>query len=219
MDDLVAITPVNFFQISFDCYQVPEGFPKFNANNSKKYELPDLSDLCAEPSFASLAMGWNGEGVEFFVQVNQPARRSFFPDVSRGDSLELFIDTRDVKSAGFNTRFCHHFFFMPEAIEGHYAGEITRFRTEDIHPLCDAKDLKLKATLKRDGYNLQIFIPTQCLYGYDPEQFDRLGFSYRINRPDGPAQHFSVVTDDYQVDQQPSLWSSAKLVKENRLIR
>ena len=189
-------------------------FPRL-VNPAKKYFLPDLSDLCSEPSFARAALGWNKDGLELFLEADKPVRHCHYPDVTRGDSFEVFIDTRDVKTSGFNTRFCHHFFFLPEAVEGHQAGEITRFRTEDIHELCDPKDLKIKANLQNRSYTLNIFIPAQCLYGYDPEQFDRMGFTYRVNRPDGPAQHFAVITEDYQIDQQPSLWSSIKLVKEN----
>jgi hypothetical protein len=50
------------------------------------------------------------------------------------------------------------------------------------------------------------------LYGYDPKQFDRVGFTYRINRHGGNPQHFAVVSKDYQIDQQPSLWGSIKLI-------
>lgn len=218
MEDFVALTPVNFFQLNVDCHQVGEAFPRLQAP-PKQYYLPDLSDLCSEPTFGKVAMGWNKEGLEFLLESGKPVRHCYYPDVARGDSLELFIDTRDVKTAGFNTRFCHHFFFLPEAIEGHIAGETTRFRTEDVHELCDPKELRVKAQIKANSYTLNIFIPAQCLYGYDPEQFGRIGFTYRINRPDGPSQHFSVVTEDYQIDQQPSLWSSVNLVKENSPLR
>ena len=67
--------------------------------------------------------------------------------------------------------------------------------------------------MKLNQGDLQIFIPAECLHGYDPEQFDRLGFSYRINRYALPPQHFSVVTKEYQIEQQPSLWSHMRLVK------
>ena len=221
---------------------------------------------------------WDGieEGIELQVVVNQPVQECFYPDVSRGDGIELFFDTRDVKTSGYNTRFCHHFFFLPEAVDGHQAGELTRFRTEDVHDLCDPNELKIKsreaiaklpaaqnrpfdascrgggsstppsmseppphepakpvlargvkiidfslaasfATTSQTssrGYSLQIFIPSQCLYGYDPDQFDRMGFSYRLNRYRGDPQHFSAVTDEYQIEQQPSLWSSVQLVRE-----
>lgn len=217
-EDLVPITPVNFFQIHADCRYLGNsnegGFPFLNKQNARKYLLPDTSTLCSEESFAEVSMGWNEDGLEFYVQINRPFHRVFYPEVSRGDSVEFFIDTRDVKTAGFNTRFCHHFFFLAEGIEGNFAGETTHFRTEDTHPLCDPKELKVKSTLKSSHHILNIFIPTQCLHGYDPQQFDRLGFSYRINQAEGFPQHFSVVTDDFQIDQQPALWSSLKLVKD-----
>ena len=122
------------------------------------------------------------------------------------------IDTRDLKSAGFNTRFCHHFYFLAQAVEGQQAGEITHFRTEDRHPLCDSQALECQIKSSSKDYILQIFIPSQCLYGYDPKQFDRLGFTYRINRVGGHPQHFTVVSEEYQIDQQPSLWGSLRLV-------
>ena len=208
MDEFVPITPVNFYQFTVDCHQVGKKFP-----TEKKYHLPDLSELCGEPQFAEVAIAWGNDGFYCDVDINQSIQRSYYPDVYRGDSVELFIDTRDVKTSGFNTRFCHHFFFMPVIVDEHQMGEKTRFRTEDTHTLCDPKDLSLKIERGSHRYKMKIFIPTQCLYGYDPDQIDRLGFTYRINRPDGPSQHFSVVTDDYQVDQQPSLWSSLKLMK------
>lgn len=216
-DDLSPFTPVNFFQISADCRYLEgsqaKSFPLLNPQNNRNYLLPDTSALCSESSFAQIALGWNEEGLEGIVIINKPFHRGRYPDVSRGDSFELFIDTRDVKTSGFNTRFCHHFFFLAEAIEGHQAGEITRFRTEDTHPLCDPNDLKIKSLLKASSYTLNFFIPNHCLYGYDPAQFGRLGFSYRVNRAEGFAQHFSVVTDDYQIEQQPSLWATLRLIR------
>ena len=212
-EEFAAITPINFFQFQANVRQTKEAFPSLTEKNYKKYLLPDLSSLCSEDAFAQVACGWSTEGVEFYVESTEAFTRSSFPDVVRGDSIELWIDPRDIKTAGFNTRFCHHFFFLLEAIDGHVAGEITRFRTEDAHELCDPHRLEIKAKLYTNGYRAQIFIPNDCLHGYDPDQFDRLGFTYRINRAKGFAQHYSVVTEDYQIEQQPSLWSSLKLIR------
>jgi hypothetical protein len=215
--EFVPITPINFFQISADCMHAAHGkekaFPFLTKQNFQKYLLPDTSGLCSEESFAQVAVAWHEDGLEAFVNIDYPFKRAFYPEVDRGDSVELFIDTRDVKTSGFNTRFCHHFFFLAEGVEGHIAGEITRFRTEDTHPLCDPTDLKVKSLCQHSSYCLHIFIPSHCLYGYDPEQFNRLGFTYRINRSEGFSQHFSVVTDDYQIEQQPSLWGSLRLIQ------
>lgn len=212
-EELPPLTPVNFFQIAADCKFLPcgEKFPALNMRNYKKYLLPDTNELCCEDSFAEIALGWCQEGIEGFVYVKHPFKQAFYPSVERGDSIELFIDTRDVKTATFNTRFCHHFFFLAEGVDGKFTGEITHFRTEDVHPLCSAADLKVKSECTAKSYTLHFFIPSSCLFGYDPDQFNRMGFSYRINRYGSPPQHFSVVSDDYQIDQQPSLWASLKL--------
>lgn len=216
-EEAFSLTPVNFFQLGLECrhleYASPSSFPKFPKVKIDKYLLPDTSLLCGEYPFAQVAMGWNGEGVEVYVLVDQPMVKSSYPDIQRGDSVELFFDTRDVKTTGFNTRFCHHFFFLAESLEGRQTGEITRFRTEDVHELCDPNELKVKVQSRSESYAMQIFIPSQCLHGYDPDQFNRLGFTYRINRASGKPQHFSVISGEYQIEQQASLWSSLQLVK------
>lgn len=204
-----SLSPIEFFAISYECRYLPKA-----ERLSWASELPKTGVLCHEYNFAKVAMGWNEEGLSFLVQVNQPAVRSAYPGVARGDSVELFLDTRDVKTSGFNTRFCHHFFFLPQPVELTSCGELTHFRTEDEnHPLCDPQALQLETQLKKESYQMKIFIPSQCLYGYDPGQVDKLGFTYRINRVGGPPQHFSVVTQDFQIEQQPSLWASLKLIK------
>jgi hypothetical protein len=212
-EDFVPLNPVGFFALGCDCH-----FQEFDPKKdlTKAFLLPNMSDLCGEESFADLAMAWGYEGITVQVDIHQPFAHPVYPAVTTGDSVELFFDTRDVKSSGFNTRFCHHFFFLPTAVEGTQAGELTHFRTEDTHELCDAKRLLVINTSKKNSARLKIFLPHQCLHGYDPEQFDRLGFSYRINRLQGEPQHFSAVSQNYQIEQQPSLWSSVRLRHENR---
>jgi hypothetical protein len=216
-EEIVPLKPINFFQLALDCYRLPseskkgEGF-RLTEKNFDKYKLPSTAFLTGDDSFAEVALGWDTEGLEAFVKVDAPFVQASYPQVTAGDSVELFIDTRDIKTSGYNTRFCHHFFFLPEALEGRQAGELTRFRSEDAHELCSPNDLKVKGLLKKNNYSLQIFIPSSCLQGYDPEQYGRLGFNYRINHGGG-SQHFSAVTSEYQIEQQPSLWSSLKLIK------
>ncbi len=206
-EEFVPLTPVNFFQISADCHYWPPTEAKGRASK-ERYRLPDTSALCSEETFAEVYLGWNEEGLRCVCAVREPIRHIAYPALTEGDSIELFIDTRDVKSGGFNTRFCHHFYLLPEPLEGVQAGEITHFRTEDSHPLCNPADLVVKVKKSSSGYEAELFIPAHCLMGYDPSQFKRLGFAYRINRSNQPAQHFTVVSDDFQIDQNPGSWSS-----------
>lgn len=203
------LAPIGLVAVSADCHY----YAADNRSMGASHTLPDTSVLCSEESFTQVRMGWSEQGLSINVQVLKPYEEGFFPEVHRGDSVELFIDTRDLKTAGFNTRFCHHFYFLGRPVDGKLGGEITRFRTEDVHEWCDSAELSVKPHLGRKEYTLEIFIPAHCLHGYAPDQFDRLGFTYRINRVLGHPQHFSVNSDDYSIDQQPALWGSLKLIR------
>ncbi len=202
----ISLNPIHFFSISADCNYIDKDFPSLSEGI-----LPATDQLTGEESFAKVSMGWNEKGIGLLIVVSQAAKKSCFPKVEEGDSVELFFDTRDLKTAGFNTRFCHHFYFLPNEVEGQYKGEKTHFRTEDSHPLCDPSFLICQTELKKKEYKMKIFIPSHCLYGYDPKQLNRLGFTYRINRYGGAPQHFSVMTQEYHIEQQPSLWASLVL--------
>lgn len=204
------IHPVHFFALGCSCLY----FSKKEELLLPKYRLPSTEALTGEHSFTIFSMGWNEEGIGCVVQVKTPMLHTFYPSIELGDSVELLIDTRDVKTSGFNTRFCHHFFFLPEEAEGVLKGEKTHFRGEDAHPLCDPSLLECKTQKTKHGYTMHLFIPSVVLCGYDPSQFSRLGFSYRIHRSKGDAQHFSVMSQDYTVEQQPSLWASVELIKK-----
>lgn len=214
-EGFLPFTPAAFFQLEWDCPYVPADSAE-SSLKSKAYLLPDTGILCREKELHSLSMGWNREGLHFLLESSTPFHDVFYPDIARGDSLELFIDTRDVKSGGFLTKFSHHFFFLPQEVEGIRAGEMTRFRGEDSHELCDSKELQVQSDLHKKGYRIKIFIPSHCLYGYDPEQFDRIGFTYRLNRWGSSAVHFSNVSEEFAIEQQPALWSSVRLIDANR---
>lgn len=206
-----GLSPLSFFQVGCDCRYL-EGRAAELPKDRVAYLLPTTAFLSGEMAFAKVAMGWNEEGIALHIAIDRGELRCFFPEIVRGDSVELFIDTRDVKTSGYNTRFCHHFFFLPEAVEGIQAAERTHFRGEDAHPLCEESLLQVSIEHRPASYAMKIFIPAQCLIGYDPSQFDRCGFTYRINRFGGTPQHFSAASDDYAIEQQPSLWSSMSFV-------
>jgi hypothetical protein len=170
--------------------------------------LPNTSSISGERPFCEVTMGWEKKGLRFFFEFSRSFDHPLYPSYDAGDSIELYIDTRDVKS-GFNTRYCHHFFLLPKAVDGVQAGEVTHFRTDDRHEHCDPDLLEV---INHSKKRIELFIPAHCLHGYDTDQFDRCGFAYRINRFRGDPQHFSVSSADFQIDQQPSLWSSVRFI-------
>lgn len=212
LEEIVPLEPVHFFAIQVECHYLD------TVSLEKKHLLPDLASFYDTSSFAEVALGWHESGIYARIKVKGRFDEPEFPNFSAGDSVELFFDTRDVKTTGYTTRFCHHFYFLPvpvkpdgEAIVG---GEATHFRTDDVHPLCSPTQLQVESSVQKKEVIMNIFIPSECLHGYDSSQFGRLGFTYRINRVDGSRQYFSASGADFTIESQPSLWASLKLIKE-----
>ncbi len=194
LEELPALLPVQFFSLFWDC---PYSTGELRAN--KETKLPDTSDFCAEQPFADLFMGWNEEKISLLALVWNR---------SEGDSLELFFDTRDLKTKSHVSKFCHHFIFTPDERGGVHGRETTRFYNDDVHRLSDPDDLIVSVDAEEGSYSMKIEIPSHCLFGYDPKQFPRLGFTYRINRANGPSQHFAVSGEEFNIEQHPGLWAT-----------
>ena len=81
-----------------------------------------------------------------------------------------------------------------------------------VHPYKKMGDkLKKKHHLLNLGYQMQIFLPSEALHGYDPKVFEKLGFAFRINRSGGDPMHFPLCSDQFEIGLHPSLWSSLKI--------
>lgn len=179
------------------------------AHDFKKLtQLPDLSELLAEESLAEVSLGWNEGGILGLVEVKQPLQASFFPGYAKGDALEIFIDTRDLKKGGFASQFCHQFVLLGQEVEGIVVQEVTRFRGEDSHPLCDPGLVEVKSVLSKKGYSLSFYLPKEVLHGYDPEQCPRLGFAYRIFRHKGKPSHFPFSFKNFEPLMHTAQWAS-----------
>ncbi len=219
-EDLIGFAPVDFFfSKEVDCYQIADDKKLTGTSGptlaklTTKYLLPSVGEVFGEDSFAKVFMGWQPAGLSFQIQVKQDqALVVLYPDFRQGDSIELFIDTRAITSAKTTHRFCHQFYFLPELFEGRQAGECTRFRTEDSHPLCEEGQLSVEIEKQAKGYTATIFIPKECLVGYDPQKGSYLGFTYRINSSQGQVQHFAMTSDDARLDTMPGLWAHLRLV-------
>lgn len=205
LEQLPPLAPLQFFSVEADV--------KYGREIKKAHLLPEFTELLGEVRFADASLAWNEEGILIDVQVKKPFEEVFYPEYEKGDALEFFFDTRDLKSAGIPTRFSHHFLILPKEVQGIRAQEISKFKAEDSHPLCDPDDIYVETKFTARGYQISAAFPSSILHGYDPSSFDRLGFNYRISRPKDEAQHFSASSLFYKIEQQPSLWASLILVR------
>lgn len=210
-EELPSLCPVQFFGITADCLHLSKGKVK----KKKNHRLPQTSELLDEERFAEVYAAWNFEKLLFEVEVQVPFTGVDEGDPRKGDSIEFFIDTRDLKSKATLSRFCHHFIFYPALIQGFYGREITRFPTDDTHRLCHPEDLIIQPQVEKNGYRLEIEIPAACLTGFDPLNFPRIGFTYRINRSGGASQHFAGSSEEYSIERHPASWGTLKLIKQD----
>lgn len=190
LDDIIPLEPIHFFEIQIDIGKEPTLLPDF-----------------LETGLAKVYLYWSFSGVHFNIDLNRKFDEPHFPN---GDCIEFFIDTRDVKSSSL-TRFCHHFVCFPEMVDQVIAQEITRFRTEEKHALALPELLQVQARVEKGKRKMEIFIPKEALYGYDPSAFNKMGFTYKITGRDGKTQLLSASSEDFVIESHPCFWASLRL--------
>ena len=189
LEDLVPMEPLHFFDVEIDV-------------GKESTLLPDL----LESRLARVYCSWSTFALHFTFEIS----RLFDQPGRQGDCIELFIDTRGVKSSTL-TRFCHHFLIFPERVDGEIAAEITRFRTEERHPLADPKLIEVKSHMEKRKRKIEISLPQEVLYGYDPTEHKKLGLNFRVLGVDGKMQILSASSEDFPIEQHPLLWASIHL--------
>ena len=208
LEEVMALSASCFVQVGFSI-EKSEGFGKnpFQA----PFLLPSCSELLDQEEFAKVAISYEEKGIHIAIEIDQPFEQVFFPKVEDGDGVEIFIDTKDIKTTGSLHRFCHHFVFLPKPVANITACEVTRLRMEDSHPLADSAFLHVKPIFLKNSYQLYLFIDTQALFGFDPSETTSIGFSYKIHRSKGASQEFNHSSQEFLIEKYPYLWASMQL--------
>lgn len=206
---LPALEPLHFFSVSLEGAYLKENMPF-----QKKHLLPSTSKYFDEEEGAKVFFGFNEKGLRFQFQVFTEVKEVVYPDFRKGDSIEIFIDTRNVKSSGYITKFCHHFVLFPSKVDGFFIKEVSRFRNDDSHFLAESKDFQVEVDHQKKFYLIDIFIPSFSLHGYDISKFDKLGFTYRINITGKDPINFSLSPKEFVIERNPYFWSTLTLKNE-----
>lgn len=194
---LSPLDPLSFFSVALSVGQ-------------KKTLLPKIPSLYREEVFADLYLAWSNEGLEIQCDLFKPFEGSYFPDIEKGDALEILLDTRALVDLTYVHKYCHHFYFFPKEIDGVSALEVTRFKTEEKHPLADPKNFHVETTFSKKGYSMKIGIPRISLFGYDPEEVRRLSFAYVVHSHK-ERQEFPLPEENWRLRNHPNLWAEINL--------
>lgn len=210
-ESLPSLLPLHFFELYFDARYVSA--TKRRGKLGKEYLINPTGKYSDEDDCIELFLGWNEKGLIAQAKIFSANIEIDPSDFRKGDSLELFFDTRNLKSQGYVSKFSHHFVIFPELVDNFYLKEVTRFRNEDMHILASPADFDVNIEEGKDFYFADIFIPAKCLYGFDPSRFDKLGFTYRVNRRGKDPAYFSVSSLEIAVERNPYFWATVNLVK------
>ena len=185
-----------------------------------KKELPNLMfEESDSKNTVQFFVAWNEEGICLQVNAekkNFPSQPGTLTDPTKGDRIDFFIDTRDLKTNHRASKFCHRFTLLPPGTRGKrkqsalmIEQEISGNRT--YREMTQPEQIPTWDSSSKEGYQVSCWISKAYLEGYDPEHVSSLGFYYVMydgeysTRLFGVGENFPATTD-------PSLWPSLKLV-------
>ncbi|MDZ4847821.1 MAG: hypothetical protein SGI77_00880 [Pirellulaceae bacterium] len=187
----------------------------------ERYRLPSFSSLGHGASQSPVYVGWSEEGLSFQTIVTGKAKLPRFVQERGGfsDGLRVWIDTRNSPGIHRATRFCHCFHFFPglpnsttnASIDDRARGIMDEIARAKEHPTpIDPSDLLVQSEFTKDGYALLAHIPTKCLTGYSPLEFDRISFFCDVVDQELGTQSI-VLGSELRYAEDPSLWVQAIL--------
>ncbi|HEV2969497.1 MAG TPA: hypothetical protein VGY55_05855 [Pirellulales bacterium] len=213
------LLPASFlFRYSVPCLYLPEGTELRDKTIGEAYRLPNFTPLDGGPDGPEVRVGWNESGLAISLHVIGKRQLPWCRDnrIEDSDGLLVWIDTRDTHNIHRAGRFCHYFVFLPSG-GGHRLDEpvaeqlwINRAR-ENARPIRPGM-LRARTEKRRDGYILQVHIPTAALTGFDPVEHPRLGFTYCIADREIGLRTFNC-GPEFPFRDDPSLWATLELVK------
>lgn len=193
-------------------YDVPDGF-------NKRAGEPGLLRACnpqIEDRF-DFRFAWSKEGLFFTAVVAQKKEQRFWThsELRDADCVRLCLDTRDVKDIHRGNKFCHKLLFYPLVGESEdVAKPLAQWapinRAKASPSAVDVAEFRMAVEPKKNGYAFSAFIPANTLTGFEPEDFNRLGFHYVVRDSQFGAfvlQH----ADPAPCEEDPSLWVSLVL--------
>lgn len=165
-----------------------------------------------------LRMAWNEHGVGVSLRIS--GRRlpvtGRSDDLKHSDHLQLMIDTRRAADVHRATAYCSSLIVLP--VDEQHQGQ-PRAMVHDIaqqresrHSL-DATHCRLTTSIMDDGYQCEIWIPEEQLFGFkDAPEIGHIGF-YCVVRDTELGEMPMSIGGDFPVTFDPSTWIQTELVR------
>ncbi len=207
----------SFFDFAFLCLHRAEP-PKIDGNLrdwSAEEMLPDLMGVEDETQFANLFASWDDSGLYFGFEISRKTTYKIKPkEPKKGDCLELWIDTRDLKDSHRANRYCHRFYFLPGGRGSDGKKPIGRQThidgAREQSPPCPEDAIEIGLRRLKRSCQMEIKIPAAGLNGFQPREFRRIGFNYILHDTEKGRQSWTCNGDEDRSND-PSTWGTLEL--------
>jgi hypothetical protein len=192
--------------------------------------LPYPGAMDGQRYFADVRLAWNekGLGLSWSTRFKEEPIYGEPDRPTACDGLSLWLDTRDSRTIHRASRYCQRFLFLahngqdppaPEAVfkpihralDAPPAPDLSLIRLA-MFPLDADGDAIEPSKAKVVNYRMEVFLPAETLYGYDPETNNRLGVCYRV-RDRELGDQLLAAGPEFPYWEDPSLWSTLRLTR------
>lgn len=214
------LSPAFLFRFALPCWQRQPVWGKELAPLPERYAIRSFSEWEGRPPFADFRLAWSEEGLAFSLKVTGKKQPPWCRDskIDDSDGLQLWFDTRNTQNIHRAGRYCHRFAFLPSGTgprqDQPLAALLAINRARESPREIDRKALQVRSLVQHDGYLLLGYIPANTLTGFNPADHPALGFTYCVADRELGLQTFTVGTE-FPFDEDPSVWGTLELAKEN----
>jgi hypothetical protein len=178
--------------------------------------LPEFSSLSSRNASPDFYAAWHERGIliEVVVSMKSVKSSSFMNSIG----LVCYVDSRSSRGIHRANAYCHRFVFQctrPSSMKDRVQGQGELFsipRAKEQPPAVNRLDLPFELSLVSETrYRWRCFIKSSAMHGYNPVEFNEIGFSLKVNDPIAAGGGLAR-GDLAPVFEDPSLWCRGKLV-------
>ncbi len=184
------------------------------------FRLPVTGRFEGQRAFADWRVAWCDAGLRVSVTVSGKSASVWckLGQLMDSDGVHLLIDTRATHDVHRATRYCHWIVALPAGGAG--GGPLGQpvcttpkiNRAKEESPAINRAKALLAGKLRKDGYELDLFLPAAMLNGWSPAEQPSIGFFIAIADRELGWQTLGV-GPELPILEDPSLWQSLRLVE------
>ncbi|MEM9941985.1 MAG: hypothetical protein AAF939_10375 [Planctomycetota bacterium] len=216
-NSIVAQIPKNLlFRYRIPCYSKElKSTSKFSLD--LEYTLPHFGMFESQRKFADVRIAWTPKGLALEVIVEQKKNSLWCKEsqLLESDGIQIWVDTRNTHNVHRASKFCHWFLILPSGGGGRgdkpIASMLKINRSRDDSPTINRAKPEVASKLKKSGYQMSVFIPSECLHGWNTDDHRHLGFNYLVTDRELGYQSLAI-GPQLPIGEDPSLWQTLYLV-------